>query len=267
MTELTHLLGSFDGTLWLGLGTVSFVAWFFSMLAGGGSPLLLIPALTLAIGAAGVAPTLTTGLLVGNGQRSLFFWKHIDWQVTAWYVPGSISGALLGAYAFTQFRAEWLQVFLGGALLIMVLDHCLQGRWQQSSTRFTIRAWHFLPAAFLNAVGSGLIGSTGPVMNPMYLAYGLEKETMIATKSLNKTFLHVVKLASYGVLGAIDGSMLGYGLLIGLAAIPANWLGKWVLARMSSQQFRQVVFAFVAFSGVLMIWGQRDWLGFAVGGI
>jgi uncharacterized membrane protein YfcA len=33
-----------------------------------------------------------------------------------------------------------------------------------------------------------------------------------------------------------------------------------VLAKMSAQQFRQLVFAFVAVSGVAMIWQQRHFL-------
>lgn len=241
------------------LSGVSFVAWFISMLAGGGSPLVLIPLITLLLGSQAVAPTITTGLLVGNTQRSLFFWRDIDWWVTLWYVPGAILGAGLGAYVFSQVHADWLQVLLGIALLMMVLTECLNRWLKQQPWTVTIRAWHFLPVAFLNAVGSGLIGSTGPVMNPLYLGYGLEKEAMIATKSANKAFLHTMKLVSYLALGVLDISYLGYGLAIGLAAVPANWLGKWVLERMSNEQFRQAVYTFVAVSGALMLWEQRDW--------
>ncbi len=238
----------------------SFVAWFFSMLAGGGSPLVLIPLLSVLLGAPAVAPVITTGLLIGNAQRSLFFWREIDWRVTAWYLPGSTVGAVLGAYALTRVQLDWLQLLIGLALLGMVLNYWLS-RWLKLSDRaWTIKAWYFLPAAFLNAVGSALIGSTGPIMNPLYFAYGLEKEVMVATKASNKVMLHIVKLLSYAVLGTLSPDHLGYGLLIGLAAMPANWLGKWVLERMTNDQFRQLVFAFVAVSGILMLWDQRSWL-------
>ncbi|MDA0672093.1 MAG: sulfite exporter TauE/SafE family protein [Cyanobacteria bacterium] len=242
------------------LGSVSFVAWFLSMLAGGGSPLVLIPVITVLLGSQAVAPVITTGLLVGNSQRSLFFWREIDWVVTAWYVPGAIAGALLGAYAFANLHLEWLQIFLGLALLLMVANYGLSRWLKRRSWSLTVRAWHFLPAAFLNGVGSGLVGSTGPIMNPLYLGYGLEKEAMVATKSANKAFLHLVKIASYLTLGVLDSSYLGYGLVIGVAAMPANWLGKQVLARMSSEQFRQMVFTLIAVSGLLMLWQQRAWL-------
>jgi uncharacterized membrane protein YfcA len=237
----------------------SFVAWFFSMLAGGGSPFILIPLLSVLLGASAVAPVITTGLLIGNTQRGLFFWKEIDWQVTAWYLPGCLAGSALGAWIFTWVRADWLQIILGLALLGMVLNYWVSRVFNLSDRPIAIKAWYFLPVSFLNSVGSALIGSTGPIMNPMYFSYGLEKEAMIATKASNKAFLHIFKLLSYAALGVLEPSHLGYGLLIGLGAVPANLLGKWVLERISNDQFRQMVYAFVAVSGVAMIWEQRSW--------
>lgn len=234
----------------------SFVAWFLSMLAGGGSPFILIPVISLLLGAQAVAPVITTGLLIGNAQRGLVFWHQVDWQVTAWYVPGAILGAIIGCYGLTQIHVEGLQLVLGVGLLAMVANYLLAPKESQ----FTVRTWYFLPLSFINAIGSGLIGSTGPVMNPVYLSYGLEKEAMVATKALNKTALHLIKLSAYAAFGSLSPDYLAYGLVIGLGAIPANWLGKMVLEKMSAEQFRQLVFAFVAVSGVAMIWQQRHFL-------
>jgi uncharacterized protein len=234
----------------------SFVAWFLSMLAGGGSPFILIPLVSLLLGAQAVAPVITTGLLVGNAQRGLFFWPHINWQVTRWYIPGAAIGAVIGCYGLTQVHVEGLQLLLGIGLLIMFINELLGSQ----DTQFSVKAWHFFPFALVNAIGSGLIGSTGPVMNPVYLNYGLEKEAMVATKAVNKTMLHIIKLTAYYALGNLNLQYLTYGLVIGLGAIPANWLGKQALARLSAEQFRQLVFTFMAFSGLFMIWQQRGLL-------
>jgi uncharacterized membrane protein YfcA len=237
------------------LFATSFIAWFLSMLAGGGSPFILIPLISLFLGAQVVAPVITVGLLVGNTQRGLFFWRQIDWTVTAWYIPGAVIGAAIGCYSLSQIHAEGFQILVGIGLIIMATNYIL-GSQEKS---FTVNAWHFLPVSLINAVGSGLIGSTGPVMNPMYFNYGLEKEAMVGTKALNKAMLHLTKLLAYGAFGALNLDCVLYGLVIGLAALPANWLGRAVLARMSVQQFRQLVFTFVAFSGIWMIWQQRSW--------
>lgn len=228
------------------------------MLAGGGSPFILIPLVSSLLGAQAVASVITTAMLVGNSQRCLFFWDQIDWRLTIWYVPGAIAGALLGAYGLTFIHLEQLQFFIGLGLLAMVVSRLVLPK--KSSVK--IKTWYFLPVAFLNAVGSGLIGSTGPVMNPLYLGYGLVKEPMIATKALHKALLHTVKLSAYLALGVLQTDYFLYGLFIGLAGIPANWLGKLVLRRISEDRFRSMVFGFVALSGMVMLWEQRSVLAF-----
>jgi uncharacterized protein len=239
------------------LGTVSFFSWFFSLLTGAGSPFFLIPLVNQLLGVQAIAPVITIGMLIGNGNRSLFFWSDIDWQVTRWYLPGAIVGAIIGAYGMTRLQLEWVQLLIGFALLLIVLNFFLN----KGESHFVCQSWYFLPAAFLNAIGSALMGSTGPVMNPMYLSYGLVKESMIATKALHQTVLHIVKVLAYLVFGVLKPEYLFYGIVIGLASIPANWLGKQLLDRINASQFKTAVVTFIGFSGVWMLWQQRGLLG------
>lgn len=241
------------------LASVSFLAWFISMLVGGGSPLILIPLVTLLLGAQSVAPVLTVGSVLGNVQRSALLWPHIDWTLTLWQVPGVIAGSVLGAYAFTQVEAEGLQIFVAIALLYMVIHTGLSRLVSERLTlpSFSFKAWYFLPLGFCNAVASGLVGSTGPILNPAYLNYGLEKERMVATRAASLTLTHIVKIATYTALGVLSPTLVGYGLIIGCAALPANWLGRIVLEKMSAAQFQVAVLSFVGFSGVWMLWQQR----------
>ncbi len=237
------------------LASVSFAAWFVSMLVGGGSPLILIPLVTLLLGAQSVAPVLTIGSVLGNVQRSALLWQHIDWSLTLWQVPGVIVGSVLGAYAFTQVEAEGLQVFIAIALIYMVVHSLLSDRI--NLPKITFKVWYFLPLGFLNAIASGLVGSTGPILNPAYLSYGLEKEKMVATRAASLTLTHAVKIATYTALGVLSPDLVGYGLIIGCAALPANWLGRKVLEKMSAEQFQVAVVSFIGLSGVWMLWQQR----------
>ncbi len=133
-----------------------------------------------------------------------------------------------------------------------------EGIPQSSKSGFQLQAWHIMPAGFLKAYVSGLVGTTGSVLNPFYLRYGLVKEKMIATKATHMTIIHLVKIITYGALAAISKEQLIAGLAIGLAAIPANLIGKALLKRMSQNQFRQIVLAFMVIGGSWMLWGQRD---------
>jgi uncharacterized membrane protein YfcA len=242
------------------LGMTSFIAWFISMSLGGGSPLLLIPVISVILGIQAVAPVLTIGLALGQVQRSAMFWDRIHWSLTSWYLPGGIAGAVVGSYLLTQIHLEGLQLVIGLILLLMVLNHALSPKETAEGPRSpapALKLWFWFPLAFINAVGAGIVGSTGPIMNPVYLAYGLDKEELIGTKALHNTCIHLTKLCAYLALGACSLEHLGYGLLIGLVGLPANVLGKQVLARISQAQFERLLFAFMALSGMWMIWGQR----------
>jgi uncharacterized membrane protein YfcA len=293
------------------LSVVSFFAWIVSTLAGGGSPFVLIPLVNLLMGSASVPPVITIGMFFGNAHRVLLFWRDIDWVLTAWYAPGAITGAILGAYSFTQIHLDWLQIVIAIFLIVsaflfelekspekVVEDKHLHNLQlvnksddleeleelielnqlselselseleqselipeeipQSSKSGFQLQAWHIMPAGFLKAYVSGLVGTTGPVLNPFYFRYGLVKEKMVATKATHMTIIHVFKLITYVVLSAVSKEQLIAGLAIGLAAIPANLVGKALLKRMSPHQFRQIVLAFMAIGGSWMLWGQRD---------
>ncbi|MEG3435600.1 sulfite exporter TauE/SafE family protein [Pannus brasiliensis CCIBt3594] len=229
------------------------LGWFFSTLAGGGSPLILLPVLGWFFDATVIPPVLTTGMLFGNLQRMGLYWKEIDWPSTWWYMPGAIVGSTLGAFVFAHIQLKWLPLVLG----IFLVFSSVSQLFQQNNPFFKIRTWYFMPAGLIYAFLSGLVGSTGPMLNLFYINYGLVKEPMIATKSVHMVAVHVAKLIAYAAFGVLHIPFLGYGLLLGLAAWPGNWLGQKVLERMSIDQFKQVVMLFVSISGLLLIWRER----------
>lgn len=229
------------------------MGWFFSTLAGGGSPLILLPVLGWFLDAAVIPPVLTTGMLFGNLQRMGMYWKAIDWPSTWWYLPGAIVGSTLGAFVFANIQLKWLPLVLG----IFLVFSSVSQLFQQNNPFFKIRTWYFMPAGLIYAFLSGLVGSTGPMLNLFYINYGLVKEPMVATKSVHMVAVHVAKLIAYAAFGVLHIPFLGYGLLLGFAAFPGNWLGQKVLERMSTDQFKQVVMLFVSMSGLLLIWRER----------
>lgn len=240
------------------LTLISFVAWFLSTLSGGGSPFILIPVINLILGAAAVPPVITTGMLLGNLQRVLMLWRDIDWRLTFWYLPGAITGSVLGAYTFTHIHLAWLQVLIG----LFLLSNIFTFGFGKKERTFKVAEWYFLPAGFFKSFISGLIGSSGPVLNPFYLNYGLVKEQLLATKSLHMASLHVVKIIAYVAFGAFTPEYFGYGLIIGLAALPANLLGKQILGHMNPLHFRQLVLWSMAIGGGFMLWQERAFLSF-----
>ena len=258
------------------LSVVSFFAWIVSTLAGGGSPFVLIPLVNLLMGAASVPPVITIGMFLGNAHRVLLFWRQINWELTMWYAPGAIIGSFLGAYTFTQIHLDWLQLIIGVFLIVSavlfaieknpviaeiktdLLTEPLKDSLAINESEYKLKAWYIMPAGFLKAFVSGLVGTTGPVLNPFYLRYGLVKEQLLATKATHVVIIHLVKIITYGAFAALSREEVVAGLAIGIAAIPANLVGKAILSRMSPDQFRQIVLAFMSVGGIWMLWGQKD---------
>jgi uncharacterized protein len=240
------------------LTLTSFASWFVSTLAGGGTPLLLIPLIGSLLGAAAVPPVLTIGMLLGHPQRVFLYWQFINWRIFWWYFPGAIVGAGLGGLVFSKIQIAWLPILLA----LLLISSAVASLVDENKPWFKVRASYFLPAGFIFAFLSGLIGSAGPLLNPLYLNYGLKKEETIATKSANLLVVHIVKTIAYLAFGTLTWDYLGYGLLIGLAALPGNLIGKIVLKDVSERHFRQLVASFVFVSGFWLLWEQRNLLLF-----
>jgi uncharacterized membrane protein YfcA len=241
---------------WLALAGI--VGWFISLLAGGGSALILMPIVGMFLGAVAIAPVITISGLFGNSERVFVYWQKINWDVVKWELPGAIFGGILGAFTLTKLKLDWLSILVGIFLIFSAASYF----FKNEEKSFTVKAWYFLPAGFAYAFLSGLIGSMGPVLAPLYINYGLQKEELLATQATNRVIVHIVKIFVYGFLGAFKLPYIGYGIVLGLAAIPGNWLGHLVLQKISEKQFRRLVISFVLFSGMLILWQQRELLVF-----
>lgn len=134
----------------------------------------------------------------------------------------------------------------------------LQYRFGQKARTFEVAKWWFLPAEFVTGFLDGLIGAVGPVMNTLYLNAGITKERMVGTKTAVSLPTHLVKIGTYTTLGAMTGHVWLFGLAAGAGALASNWLAKRLMKDMPELRFRAIVVGFMALSGIVMIWHQRE---------
>jgi len=225
------------------------IAWVFSSLAGGGGALLAIPVIGSVLPLALVAPSMCVGSIIGSGHRALLFRDYICWPILFWLLPGLFVGSMTGAYLFSQISLPWLSVLIGLFLIVSGLKEYLL----KDQLRLTIALPHFMAAGFITAFLSALLGAVGPVMNPFYLNYGVEKERMIATKAVSSATMQVFKLIAYLIFLPEWMAWLLLGVAIGLGAITGNRIGKWCLKRISKAQFRHFANCLLVLSGILLI--------------
>jgi uncharacterized protein len=150
---------------------------------------------------------------------------------------------------FANIRIEWLQIIIG----LFLISTIFQYRFGKKERSFKMKLSWFIPIGFFVEIFSTLIGAVGPVLNPFYLNYGLEKEKMIATKTINSFFIGLVQIATYSALGSLKGNLWLYGLVLGIGASAGNWIGKTFLSKVSNALFRKLAIAVMVISGVIMI--------------
>jgi uncharacterized membrane protein YfcA len=225
------------------------LAWFVSTVAAGGAAMLMIPVVSLMIGPQVVAPAISLGALLANPSRAWLFRDHIDWKVSSWLIPGSLLGAIVGSWAFTQISAQWIQIILG----LFLISTIFQYQFGKSKSSFMMKKHWFFPVGLIVSFLSAIIGGTGPVHNPFMLNYGLEKECLVATKAINSLVMQLTKLIAYAGFGAMTVEIVGYGLIIGIGGFIGAWFASKHLQRISPSRFRSYTLILMPICGVMLL--------------
>lgn len=239
------------------LSIASIASWFISTLTSGGSSMILMPLIGFFLGVDAIPPVITVGAVFGNVERAVAYREMINWKVIAWEMPGAIFGSCLGAFTLSLIKPEFLTVLVSLFLIISAVN-LLQKPKDNKDNSFSVQAWYFLPAGFVYSWLSGITGSIGPILTPLYLNYGLSKEELLATQATARGAIHLAKTISYAVFSILTFHHLWYGVVMGIAAFPGNWLGHHVLTRISQERFRQLVVIFVILSSMLILWQQFE---------
>ncbi len=245
----------------LALLAAGFASFAVSTVAAGGGSMLLVAGVAFLLGGQSVAPVVTLASLIAGPARMAFWWRHIDWQLVRWYVPGATAGAMLGGWAFSRISATWIEVVLA----VFLLSTLWQFRLGNRERSFTMRLPWFVPVSFVSGLISAVVGASGLLVNPFYLNYGLMKESMLATRAANSIAIQVVKLASYAMFGMLSWVVVRHGLAAGAGAVTAIWLTNNWLRLLSRARFRLFAVLVMAIGGLLILWRHRGLLAEVAG--
>ncbi|WCL49801.1 sulfite exporter TauE/SafE family protein [Leptospira sp. GIMC2001] len=264
---------------------ISFLSFFQSTLSGGGASLLLMPLLSMLLGGIYVAPVMTIGTSITGVSRIWMFRNSIDWDLVKWYaIPSSIA-AFAGAYILVNSNSDWIQLIIGIFLILSIFQFINKARSPQKSEETNItnsleniasdsidinhdldseeipKTIGMIPFLFIGifvAFLSGLIGGVGPLMNIIYLKYGLSKEKLLGTRTANEMLIHIVKIITYFTLGNFPFIVIFCGTIIGVSGIIGSFFGKMLLSRISNVWFLRIVLFTMVVSGAIMIWQSWD---------
>ena len=232
------------------------VSWTISIFSGGAGSIILLAAVTHLIRVKTVAPVITIASLMASPMRILVSWRLIEWAVVRWYLPGAISGAIVGSLIFARANALWLSLIVGLFLVSTAIQYRLGGR----ARSFPMRLPWFIPVSLVVGLISGILGASSLISIPFYLNYGLTKERMIATGALHSLFIQLTKIATYGSLGVLTSTSFFEGVSAGLGAVVAICATRRWLDRFSEIWFRRFAILLMLISGLSMLWRSRGLL-------
>lgn len=233
----------------LAAAAAAFAASVISGVAGFGGAMVFLPFLVHIYGAKEAVPILTIAVMLGNLSRVVLFWRHVARPVVWMFWAGAVPAAILGSRLYVVLPGPLIKKAIGAFILASVAWQ----RWRKPLALDDARV--FAPLGAVSGFLSALVGGTGPVTAPFFVAFGLAKESFIATDALCAAGMHLTKALAYGGFGVMDRGQLKAGLLFGAIMWCGSYAAKAILARMPRELFLKLVEALLVLVGLLMLFG------------
>ena len=215
------------------LAALGTLAGLITTLSGFGGGLLLVTALALIWDPLSALTLSSLALLAGNAQRLWLFRHDWDRRLAMPIVLGAIPGALLGALFATKAPVWILQV----AIVAMTLLSTLR---LLAKTPPTLPRYLLAPGAFGVGALSATTGGGGFLLGPLLLSAGATGGRYIAVAASAGTAIHFFRIAGYGAGGMIHLDLIGSVVIITIAILLGNLLGRYVRIRMGATRIRWI---------------------------
>ena len=197
------------------IAAMAVVASIIGGVAGYGTgalmPLVLVPI----VGAEPVVPIIAISALFTNSSRSFAFRHEIDWRRASIIVAFALLTTVLGAWGYTMLTGRGAMLVIGSMMVSSVpLRRILKSRG------FALTDRGLGVASFGWGVVVGGTSGAGIILLSMLMAAGLEGAAVIATDAAISVVIGIVKIAVFGIAGAVTAKVVAVALLIGFVAFP-----------------------------------------------
>lgn len=231
-----------------GVAAAAFAGATLAAVSGFGGAAVLLPVLLAAFGPRLAVPILTVAQLAGNGSRVWFNRREVDYRVVGWFALGGVPLAIVGGVLFATAPLHALTRVIGAFLILIVLRRRLHPAvsWRPSLSSF----------AGIGAVASllsAIVGSVGPLMAPLFLAYGLMKGAYIGTEACATVVMHLTKLVVYRQVSVLPNGAAAVGLALSPVMIAGSWVGSRIVNRLPQPGFVVIIELTMVFAGLLFL--------------
>lgn len=205
-------------------------------LVGTGSSLVLLPILVMIYGPRVAVPVMGIAAVMANVGRVAAWWRQIQWRpVLAYAVPGT-PAAVIGAHTLLTISQTVVDGLLGVFFLAMV-----PVRRIVAARQWRVRLWQLAVAGAVVGFLTGLILSTGPLSVPVFTGSGLSGGAFLGSEAASSLLLYAGKMATFGQLGALTGTVLVRGLAIGTALMIGPFLAGTIVRRVRPHTYALLI--------------------------
>jgi uncharacterized membrane protein YfcA len=209
-------------------------------------PLVLVPI----VGAEPVVPIIAISALFTNTSRAFAFRHLIDWRRAAIIIAAALVTTALGAWGYTMLTGRGAMLVIGSMLALSVPLRRLSRKRGLTLTDGGLA----IASVFWGFVVGGTSGA-GIILLSLLMAVGLNGAAVIATDATISIIVGVVKIATFGVFGAVTAKVVAVALLIGAVAFPGAFLAKALVERLPVHVHTAILDAVVISGGLLMVIG------------
>ncbi|HLF19720.1 MAG TPA: sulfite exporter TauE/SafE family protein [Bacteroidota bacterium] len=228
---------------------LTFIISTVTLLTGFGVGSVLTPTFTLFYDVKTAVFLVSIVHLGNNVLKFGLFAKHIDTRILMRFGFVSVTGALLGSLLQGSFQTSWVRIALAAFLIVSGGSEFL---FQSSSTRISQK--YDLFGGFFSGLMGGLIGNQGAIRSAYLLNYDLTKEAFVATATSIAILIDLTRIPVY-IYQQAEQEKTAWGTLtvVIIIAFAGTFVGKQLLAKVSLEQFRKFVAAFLILFGVFLL--------------
>jgi uncharacterized membrane protein YfcA len=217
-----------------------------SGVAGG---FLMAAVLAPLIGVRPVLPVLSVALLVSHSTRALLNFGDFDRKAFSAIIVSSVPAIVLAAIAYGRLSTTIIALVFA---VVIVLSIPLRRIATSRNIRATEKTLTGVGAVY--GLICGVTVGPGMLLVPFLLGYGLTRQAFVGTLAVIALTTNLTRVAVFGGTHLLDWNYLALGLAVGLVTIPGNWLGRWILHRMSNERHAGLVDILTVIGAVNFVW-------------
>lgn len=243
-------------TLLILIPAICFIGGFFSTLAGLGGGLFTLASTSLLLPVSVVVPLNGVLILAGQITRVIQFHRHINWDITLPFIPGSVVGAALGTWVYFGLPEVFMAFMLGCVLLWFCWIPPSQAARNLAEKIPQPFFWVGLAHTFLSTVSGA-----GVLFQSVIVNSKLSKEQVVATIAGTLLFMALFKSLGYLLAGFDYSPYLLVILLSWVMGISGTMLGKKCLDVLPDVYFRLLIKVVITLFALRLFWqvGAHFW--------